>query len=598
MPDWPEIIEREGGAVWRMAYRLLGNRADADECFQDVFVAALEVSRREPVRDWGALLRRLAATRSMDRLRRRYRRGEGGPAVDWETLIGPSPSPSQGIEDAERAESLRAALAALPPNQAEAFCLHHLEGWSYREIAGHLAISVERRRGAAAPGTEAVARAAGIVRRGPARGGARAGSPPGAGESARGAAMSPNPPIPTPDDPIARATDALRRTPVPDGPPPETIARTLAALRTAAEEPGPIPRPRRRLMFTMLKTAATVLAAAAGVWYFAGSPPRSATAEFIEAARKLQAARTLSLLHTQTIAGLPETMKGRILYKIPGLMRTEPEPAGAAVSIFDSIHNKILILNPADKSAMLLEEQAGSPAPKRDGAAMMIEDIRRLAGKDNEPVGEKVIGDVRARGFRVKEQGQDMTIWVDPQKKLPVLIEFSGRAGNLDYHGTFSDIRLDVELDDALFRLEPPAGYTLRKANARINMTFEEAVARWLRNYTKASGGRFPAKLDDFDGYLKVVSAATKKATAKEAKTKEAKLILDPAIFEDSLAGAFLAAFCQKYKDHYGYKPDGVKFGDAKTMVFWYQPEGQAKYKAVYGDLHVGEVTAEELPRK
>ena len=31
----------------------------------------------------------------------------------------------------------------MPPNQAEAFCLHHLEEWSYREIAGHLAISVD-----------------------------------------------------------------------------------------------------------------------------------------------------------------------------------------------------------------------------------------------------------------------------------------------------------------------------------------------------------------------------------------------------------------------------------------------------------------------
>jgi RNA polymerase sigma-70 factor (ECF subfamily) len=143
MPDWAEIIERDGGAVWRTAYRLLGNRADADECFQEVFLAALEVARREPVRDWGALLRRLASARAMDRLRRRYRRGETGAVADWDDLPGSSPLPSQGAEDAERAESLRAALAALPPDQAEAFLLHHLEGWSYREIAGHLSRSVD-----------------------------------------------------------------------------------------------------------------------------------------------------------------------------------------------------------------------------------------------------------------------------------------------------------------------------------------------------------------------------------------------------------------------------------------------------------------------
>ena len=414
--------------------------------------------------------------------------------------------------------------------------------------------------------------------------------------------MSPSPPVPpSDDDPVARAADALRRAPVPDGPPPETIARTLAALREADAGPVIIPRTRRRIMFTILKTAAAVLATAAGVTYFAVFPPAAARSAFAEVAGKLRDAQTLSLRHTQTItiAGKPETMTGRMLYKVPGLLRTEPEPAAAGVSIIDTIHNKILILSPADKSAMLLEEQGGGPAPKRDGAAMMIEDMRRLAGKDNEPVGEKVIGGVHARGFRVKEQGQDVTVWVDPQKKLPVLIEFSGRTGNLDYSGTFSEIQLDPVLDDALFRLEPPEGYTLKKVNARIHMAPEEAVVRILRNYTKASGGRFPARLDDFDDYAKVVKAeAMKKAQAKEAKPQDAKVILDPAIFEDGIAGAILGVFCQQKKDQYGYKPDGAKLGDAKTIVFWYKPEGATKYKAVYGDLHIGDVGEDEIPKK
>jgi DNA-directed RNA polymerase specialized sigma24 family protein len=49
MPDWQEIVEREKKAVWQTVYRILGNRADADECFQDAFLAAWEVSRRGPV---------------------------------------------------------------------------------------------------------------------------------------------------------------------------------------------------------------------------------------------------------------------------------------------------------------------------------------------------------------------------------------------------------------------------------------------------------------------------------------------------------------------------------------------------------------------
>jgi len=67
MPDWDEILTRDGPAVWRTAYRIVGNRADADECVQEAFLHALEISRRKPVQHWCALLQRLAAARAVDR---------------------------------------------------------------------------------------------------------------------------------------------------------------------------------------------------------------------------------------------------------------------------------------------------------------------------------------------------------------------------------------------------------------------------------------------------------------------------------------------------------------------------------------------------
>jgi DNA-directed RNA polymerase specialized sigma24 family protein len=74
MADWQEILNREGAAVWRTVYRILGDRADAEDCYQETFLAALEVSRHEAVRSWPALLRRLATTKSVERLRQRCRR--------------------------------------------------------------------------------------------------------------------------------------------------------------------------------------------------------------------------------------------------------------------------------------------------------------------------------------------------------------------------------------------------------------------------------------------------------------------------------------------------------------------------------------------
>jgi RNA polymerase sigma-70 factor, ECF subfamily len=143
MPNWREIVEREGPAVWRTVYRIVGNRADADECFQEAFLAAWEVSRREQVQNWRAFLLRLAAARAVDRLRQRHRRNTREQTADWEALPGREPTPSQTAEETELSEQLRLALARLAPRQAEIFCLHCLEGWSYQEIAEHLVISVD-----------------------------------------------------------------------------------------------------------------------------------------------------------------------------------------------------------------------------------------------------------------------------------------------------------------------------------------------------------------------------------------------------------------------------------------------------------------------
>jgi RNA polymerase sigma-70 factor (ECF subfamily) len=140
MPDWQDILRREGPAAWRTAYRLLGNRADADDCLQDTFLAALEISRREEVRHWHGLLQHLATTRALDRLRERGC-GPRDRLADWDTVPGPSPPPSQAAEDAELADWLRAALACLATTQAEAFWLHCVEGLSYDEIARHMNVS-------------------------------------------------------------------------------------------------------------------------------------------------------------------------------------------------------------------------------------------------------------------------------------------------------------------------------------------------------------------------------------------------------------------------------------------------------------------------
>ena len=146
MTNWDAVVANDGPLVWRTLWRLLANRADVEECFQETFLAALKVSRRETVECWPALLCKLAAARAMDRLRKRYRhrlknRGnvsvERRPAAETSTKAGPL---DQAVA-AELSERLREALSQLPRKQAEVFYLHALCGWSHREVGQRINLS-------------------------------------------------------------------------------------------------------------------------------------------------------------------------------------------------------------------------------------------------------------------------------------------------------------------------------------------------------------------------------------------------------------------------------------------------------------------------
>lgn len=143
MIDWEEILTRDGPAAWRTAWRVLRDRADTDECFQEACVSALEFSKAHTVTHWRALLQRLAAARAIDRLRQRVRRRDQESRLPHDHPPVPTPSPLARAQNAELAARLRSAVALLPPNQAEVFWLFHREGWSYPEIAESMEVSTD-----------------------------------------------------------------------------------------------------------------------------------------------------------------------------------------------------------------------------------------------------------------------------------------------------------------------------------------------------------------------------------------------------------------------------------------------------------------------
>jgi RNA polymerase sigma-70 factor (ECF subfamily) len=130
------IFEETHSLVFRTAYRMTGNAADAEDVLQQVFLRLLRRgSTAEPLDNQESYLRRAAINLSLDTIRNR----QDSRSVPLDEA---PPLPSiQGQNQSELQDSLRRALATLSGRAAEVFALRYFEGYKNQEIAKMLALS-------------------------------------------------------------------------------------------------------------------------------------------------------------------------------------------------------------------------------------------------------------------------------------------------------------------------------------------------------------------------------------------------------------------------------------------------------------------------
>jgi RNA polymerase sigma-70 factor, ECF subfamily len=140
--DWPTILREHGPAVWRTVYRLLNHHSDAQDCYQETFVAAWQFAAHESIDDWRALLVGLGVRKALDRLRKRYREHERGRAIDAvREPASDTPSPPQQAAAADLLERVRHYLADMPDQHAQVFWLCCVEGFSHEQVSRRLGIT-------------------------------------------------------------------------------------------------------------------------------------------------------------------------------------------------------------------------------------------------------------------------------------------------------------------------------------------------------------------------------------------------------------------------------------------------------------------------
>ena len=89
-----------------------------------------------------------------------------------------------------------------------------------------------------------------------------------------------------------------------------------------------------------------------------------------------------------------------------------------------------------------------------------VRDAKNRPDGEVERLGTKQIDGRTAVGFRFElkeKKDTTKTIWADQETGLPIKIEEIQNG----FHIGYKDSRFNVELDDSLFDLEPPEGYTV-----------------------------------------------------------------------------------------------------------------------------------------
>lgn len=141
------LVDRYSRGVFRLAFRMMGNEADAEDVVQEAFLRAYrQIDRYESRCTFSTWLYRIAANYALDLLRIRKREADRHANADPEgpDLIEVAASTAPGQDrvyySSQMRLRLRSAMQDLSEQERTAFVLRHFEGLSIEEIGSVLNI--------------------------------------------------------------------------------------------------------------------------------------------------------------------------------------------------------------------------------------------------------------------------------------------------------------------------------------------------------------------------------------------------------------------------------------------------------------------------
>ena len=255
---------------------------------------------------------------------------------------------------------------------------------------------------------------------------------------------------------------------------------------------------------------------------------------------------------------------------------------------WDYDSSQVLTLNPKQKIATLIDiiDLPEKPENFVDILRNLITECQNDPNISIESLGEKETDGRMALGFQAIDiEGNELLIWADSQTSMLIRMEIKWRQA----HYEFTNFEFDVEMDESLFDMDIPEGYsTMPKAIPSL-MGSEQDLVEALRQWTQEiRDDIFPtdfssqAFMDDMPMVREHIAQAKKEGS-------------DEGPWQ-MMRGFMFYRFLKPEND-WRYVGKDVKFGDANSPVCWYRPTDSETYRVIYGDLSVKDIAPENLPK-
>jgi len=313
-------------------------------------------------------------------------------------------------------------------------------------------------------------------------------------------------------------------------------------------------------------------------------------AVYASVVEQLQNARTMtySIVTRTPVENMP-TLRVEMIFMEPGYMRTTT-PDGYT-NIIDWAQNRGISIWPMNKQYIDFEasnyrhDQARNPFE-------VVENLRTLPSQADESLGEKIIDGRLLEGFRVTKDDTINTVWIDPQTQqlVRVEMEYTNAPG---MNTIMTDFQFNVELDDSLFSLTPPAGFTPLEVQADVSTVTEQDLIEYLQLWSNwTTDGTFPPTFNPVD-LPKVTAEMIKQGEFGDREESTLEQSENAAVMYRGIM--FVVQL--PAESNWRYAGENVSFGEAEKPIFWYKPAGSETYRVIYGDLNIKDVAAENLPK-